>query len=180
MTVIPGKTRNQIRKAMKRGLETRHVKTKESLDDFFSLYVLSNERWRRKRLKYSYNFFRQFWTKDYISVNMAYKDNIPAAGIILLNQLGRCQYWFGAMNKSFGHLRPNHLLFSMAIEDAVKRGLTMFDFGPSGAAGELSGVVRFKESFGASARAFNIYYSGNLFIYSALRVFLNFRSQHET
>lgn len=162
------KLRNQVRKANKSNISVKSSNTPDLMADFYELYYMSNQRWGHKKLKYEKSFFQAFSDKPYVVTKIAYYQDAPIAGIILLKGFDRCQYWFGALDKKFGHLCPNHLLISQAIEGSTEQHLNFFDFGASGGRGQLSDVINFKESFGAKKMPFSIFFHGNPFVGKAL------------
>ena len=170
---FPGELRNQIRKSKKSNLDVRSGNNIELTNDFFELYVLSNQRWGKKKLKYTINFFKSFLSKTYFEIKIAYYNNRPVSGIILLKLLNRYQYWFGAMNKEYGKYCPNHLLISNSIEEAIDLRYEVFDFGASGGHGQLQEVIKFKESFGAIRIPYSVYFYGNDFIKFGLSIAMN-------
>lgn len=71
----------------------------------------------------------------------------PAAAIVVLRRGAHAKYWRGAMNRDLAHpVRANHLLQSLAIEDACASGCRMYDMGDSRPGSPLA---TYKESFGA-------------------------------
>lgn len=70
----------------------------------------------------------------------------PAAGIVIWKGPREWIYAFGASRPDALAARPNHLLLWTAIQDAMKAGMTGFDFGR--AAPEQEGLVEFKQRWG--------------------------------
>lgn len=160
------KLRNQIRRAQKSLVEVRSSNDLESIGQFYALYLLSNERWGRKVPKYSLQFFKTFAQAPLFEIKLAVHEERAIAGIVLLKFRDQVMYWFGALDKTHSTLCPNHLLISLALKDAIADGRTWFNFGVSGG---LDTVRKFKESFGAEARSYKSYFSGNSVIGVILR-----------
>ena len=72
------------------------------------------------------------------------------AGALFLTSGGCTIYKFGASDVDGWPLRPNHLIFWTAIQEACARGDTRFDFGRTDL--DNSGLRAFKHSWGASER----------------------------
>jgi len=164
-----GKTRNQIRKAEKSGIDV-HCDTSGRLSQsFYQLYQLSVQRWVGKQgttswLRASRLLSRNTITKfgniaNSLSRNcqtwMAWREGQPIAGIIVVRSAHHAQYVFGAMNKEMaGPVNANDLLHHLAIEDACRAGLRSYHMGTSG---DNSALAHFKARFGAKAIGFKTY-----------------------
>src|SRR5262249_13224658 len=77
------KLRNQIRKGERSDLEVRSANDAASIESFYGLYVLSNERWGKKP-KYPLSFFTTFAGASFFSLKLALLEGRPIAGIIVL------------------------------------------------------------------------------------------------
>jgi hypothetical protein len=150
--------RRKIRKAEKSGLDLASGNDAAFLDTFFRLYVLSNARWGKRKLKYRHEFFRAFAGAPFLEVKVASLAGRPVAGIVVLKFPEQHLYWFGAMDAAYDKLCAPHLLLSRAIRGAIEANAGVFNFGPSG---KLEGVRRFKESFRAETLEYGSYFAGN-------------------
>jgi hypothetical protein len=160
------KLRNQIRKAEKSSLDVMSGNGIELFRKFHELYLLSNERWGKETPKYSLRFFETFAGAPFVDVKLAVFEGRPIAGIVLLKFRDQIMYWFGSMDKAYATKCPNHLLISRALKDAIAEDRGMFNFGVSGT---LESVRKFKESFGAEARAYRSHFVGNPLLGALLR-----------
>jgi len=76
---------------------------------------------------------------------MAWKDMKPQVGSLVLYGHKRAVSWH-TVRADDSVRGANQLLNWMIMEQAAKRGITEFDFGPSP---KMEGVAKFKERFGA-------------------------------
>jgi lipid II:glycine glycyltransferase (peptidoglycan interpeptide bridge formation enzyme) len=81
-------------------------------------------------------------------------DGELAAGSLCFYGGGEVFYWSGAMHERFSKSRPNNLLQWLVMEDAETRGFSEYNMGASG---ELGGVRRFKQQFGARPQSYPAY-----------------------
>lgn len=152
----------KIRKNVKRAIEnnvTVNVGNSTSLiKDYYRLYKISNSRWGRKEPRYDVGFFEAFANKDYFELRVAYYKEQPAAGLVMLKFKNYYFGWFGGMDKELSNSRANDYLHVHLIKDCIENNCRIVNFGSSG---KLSGVRKFKESFGAKESAYSIYFMGN-------------------
>lgn len=142
---LPAKVRNQVRKAEKSGL-TAAIVGREGLDDFYRIFA--------RNLRdlgtpvYSRRFFDVLWNHmgDSLRVATVHQGQTLMAAMVLLDFRTQTECpWAGSL-REFNDLCPNMLQYWTVIQDACRRGLTLFDFGTSDVDG---GVYRFKKQWGA-------------------------------
>jgi lipid II:glycine glycyltransferase (peptidoglycan interpeptide bridge formation enzyme) len=89
---------------------------------------------------------------------MAYHEDKPIAGIILIMYGNKVWYLYGASSNKHRNLMPNYLLQWTMIQEAIARGADMYDFrGVSGVVDESHpqyGLYRFKKGFNAEFTEF--------------------------
>lgn len=91
-------------------------------------------------------------------------DGQVIAGMVLYHYSDTTLYLYGASSTRNEYLafKPNNGLMHAAIQIAIERGSSIFDFGVSHHSNE--GLIRFKDSFGAKTKPMlyvsNAYYSG--------------------
>jgi hypothetical protein len=78
---------------------------------------------------------------------MVYKDNIPISSGLFAGYNKVLSYKFGASDSGYLKLRPNNLMLWEAIQEAVKHGYEVFDFGKT--ENENTGLRKFKSGWGA-------------------------------
>jgi CelD/BcsL family acetyltransferase involved in cellulose biosynthesis len=145
---FPSSQRRCVRKAQRAGLEVRTDKSAEAVASFYELYRMSCTRWGLTTPEPK-QFFETLINDagDAVQLWLASQNNKDVAGIVIANDgKDHAYYLSGASDPRAWECRPNNLLMTSAIEAACSAGLSDFDFLPSG---RLSGVERFKESFGA-------------------------------
>lgn len=138
-----------IRKAEKSGLAvTCGADERAVTEGFYPLMVET-----RRRLGapvQGKRFFELLWRRvlqpGLGSVLLVEHDSKPVAGGIFLNWNGTTIYKFGASSSDAWNLRPNHLLFWTAIQEACARGDRRFDFGRTDF--ESEGLRSFKAGWG--------------------------------
>lgn len=142
--------RQNTRQARKTGLE---VRTADSIDDwekYFGAYQDSLERWGDSATNnYDWEIFESLHNlasnhEKNIQLWLVEKDGELASGEINFywNQHTVC--WHAASYREYLEYSPNDLLHAEKIQDALDRGLSYYDFNPSGG---HEGVVNFKSKF---------------------------------
>jgi CelD/BcsL family acetyltransferase involved in cellulose biosynthesis len=145
--------RSAVRKAEKSGVTARLATSPADWQHYDDLYRRSLQRWGEKATTvYEPRFFEALARLQSPGVRLwlAFYADQAVAGALVLYAKRHAVYWHGAADERHFHLRPVNLLLYAAIQDACRRGFRWFDFNPSGG---QQGVVSFKRSFGAQARA---------------------------
>jgi hypothetical protein len=143
------KNRNVIRKAEKSSIE---ISKRYSLEDFRKYYELyaeeSSKKWGLKKPPYPLKLYENLckFGLSHVQLRLAIKDDIVIAGLINFYYGKNVFYWGSAFLEEYGIYCPTNLLLKDSIEEACKEGYQYYNFGASG---NLEGVRKFKESFGA-------------------------------
>jgi CelD/BcsL family acetyltransferase involved in cellulose biosynthesis len=152
-------TRRNITRAEREGVRIRAGRGAEELAAFHALHV----RTRRRQgvpvqpRRFFAELHRWVLAPGLGTVLLAdAPDGTTVAGALFLRWSGTTIYKFGASDPAGWPLRPNHLLFWTAIQDACRRGYERFDFGRTDAGN--AGLRAFKGNWGATERA--LAYSG--------------------
>lgn len=90
--------------------------------------------------------------KSIAKIYMAYYQDIPVAGIFIVNLKDTCIYYYGASANTNRDTKGPELLQWHAIKDAKLRGIKFYDFlgvaDPANPKDPLNGVTYFKQKFG--------------------------------
>lgn len=142
------------RKARKNGISVFPAKYPEEWKEYHELYLENTRRWDPPpNVIYPFRLLDLIRSteKQYATLWLAVSaDDNLIAGALCLYSKSNAVYWHGASSEKHSEARPMNLLLSTIIRDAAKRGLSFFDFNPSGG---VKGVEKFKESFGAEKAA---------------------------
>lgn len=145
------KNRNKCRKAERAGVAVRRDSGPGAADRYYDLYSIATRSWGYSEPPYPRGLLRSLLDSEAAELWLAHHDGSPISGALLLLGSEDVFYWSGALNREFHSLAPSNAVIRAAIESACERGFTYFDFGASG---RLTGVEKFKESFGAEPREY--------------------------
>lgn len=142
------KNRNVTRKAEKSSIE---ILKECSLDDFrkyYKLYAERSKNWGYKPPQHPLKLYEHMYKFGLSNarLRLAIKDDNVIAGIIDFYHGKNVFHWGNASLEKYKGYNPVNLLIKDSIEDACDEGYKYFNFGASG---NLEGVRKFKESFGA-------------------------------
>lgn len=155
------KVRSASRKAVRRGVQVESDTSGRLIPVFDVLYRRSVARWAAERheptrLRQWLAARREPQTKfatvaarlgESCQVWIAFHDDRPVAGILVVAHGDQVLYWRGAMDKErVAGTGANELLHRCAIERACQRGAQHYDMGISPSVS----LARFKRSFGAT------------------------------
>jgi hypothetical protein len=138
-----------VRKARRSLLSTRTAECAADWDAYADLYALSLERWgSRVSSRYERSLFTHLAAADsrHVKLWLACLEGRPVAGAIVVYAAQHAAYWHGAADAAYFDRRPVNLLMHDIVVNAAMRGLSWFDFNPSGG---HEGVERFKRHCGA-------------------------------
>ncbi len=140
------KNRNMIRNAEKKNVEIFKGATISDFESYYQIYLDSVNRWKTEN-HHPFKLYEEFLKyKKNVKVWLARAEGEIIGGIITMEYGKNIISFGGASLSNFWGYSPNNLLYRHAIEYACDKGFEYFDFGQSG---DLSGVRKFKESFGA-------------------------------
>ena len=148
-TFSRSQVQRNIRKAKAADLVLRRGETRRDLTHvFYDLHLRT-----RRRLGVPVQprrFFDRFWKRIVEPglgfISLVSKDDKAIAGAVFLTWNGTVTYKYGASEPSSWQHRPNHLIFSDAIEWSCLHGFHTFDFGRSDL--EDDGLRAFKGGWG--------------------------------
>jgi CelD/BcsL family acetyltransferase involved in cellulose biosynthesis len=137
-----------IKKARREGLSYFRRTDAAALDAFYGLHLKT----RRKlgvptQPKRFIRRFERLFEAGLGFVGLVFDDERPIAAAVFLTHNGTITYKYGASDPERLGKRPNHLLFSEAIQWACKEGFRTLDFGRTEIDNE--GLRSFKRSWGA-------------------------------
>lgn len=145
----------KIARAGKEGLKIEIGRTAKLLDDFFRLMLITRRRhgippqpvaWFRNVLE---------CLGEQASIRVAYKGEIPVAGIFTLSRKKTMVYKYGCSDGAFNSMGGTPYLFWDAMQEAKKQGIEEFDFGRSEI--ENEGLVNFKDHWGSTRTNLHYY-----------------------
>lgn len=137
-----------IRKAEKRGVEVLNEDSLRNFREYYKLYVESSKRWGYKKPLHSLELYENVckFGSPHVRLKLAFKDGIVIAGLVNLNYGKNVFGWTNVYLKGYERHNPVSLLIKDSIEQACDEGYKYYNFGASG---NLEGVRKFKEGFGA-------------------------------
>lgn len=170
------KTRYNVRLATKKGVQIKDG-TREDLKDFHKIMIETGTRdgFMIRPLEYFEKMY-DCLAPEHFRLLMAYHEDKPIAGIILITYGNKTWYLYGASSNSHRNLMPNYLLQWEGIKWAIEQKQDMYDFrGVSGVVDETHpqyGLYRFKKGFGAEFTEFlgEIYIPFKPMMYSLYKV----------
>lgn len=132
----------RIHRAERAGLREERGDSKELLDAFYKLFVMTRARHSLPPIPYA--FFRNLIkTKPGLAtIRVAYTDSIPLASILTLHFKDSVYYKYGCSDRKNKGLAATPWLLWRAIQDAKSGGATAFDLGRTDKSN--SGLLMFK------------------------------------
>ena len=149
------KTRYNIRLATKKGVTIKDG-TKEDLKDFHKIMITTGIRdgFITRPLEYFEKMYDELGP-EHMKILMAYYDNEPISGVIVIMYGNKTWYLYGASSNEHRNLMPNYLLQWEMIKIALNRKSDIYDLrGVPGIADDSNGLYRFKKGFGAEYTEF--------------------------
>jgi len=141
--------RRDVRKAQRSGLTIRSSDSIENANIFYRLYLSSMER-NRTVAKYPIHWFETLYEfvikKGLGAILLAELNERAIAGVVLIYSPSSTHYFHNGSEYEFLKFCPNELLIHFALEEAVEKGNSFFDFMGSDP-GDLS-LLHFKEKWG--------------------------------
>lgn len=142
--------RRDIRKALKSGVTLRYGSSKEDVKKFYKLYLDTMER-NRAAAKYPFRWFEAIYEVlgegRLVALLLAEWNRTTIAGVVLISSKTTTHYFHNGSRDQFLKFCPNELLVHSALERAIVKGHSYFDFMGS-ASNDLS-LLRFKEKWGS-------------------------------
>jgi hypothetical protein len=137
----------KAKKARKAGVEVKLAETEAEWREYYQVYLSSVERWGEV-IPYPWELFAEMFGMRSAKINLwlATLDSRIVSGALCFSSRKHVVYWHGSSLEQYFELRPVNLLMLEIIKHTAEQGCTWYDFNPSGS---LTGVMAFKESFGA-------------------------------
>ncbi len=113
----------------------------------------------RAAAKYPFRWFETLYEllgeSRFATILLAELNNIAIAGVVLINSTTTTHYFHNGSQDEFLKFCPNELLVHSALEEAIERGNSYFDFMGSGS-NDLS-LLWFKEKWGSQTLDIHTY-----------------------
>ncbi|MCZ7396168.1 MAG: GNAT family N-acetyltransferase [Candidatus Methanoperedens sp.] len=141
-------TRTAIRKADRSGFEILDCNSLDEVREFYKLYIESSIRWGYKKPPLPIKLYENIYKfgRPHVRIKLAFKDDNLIAGWGD-HYYGKNVFAFlSVYSQGYERYNPVNLLVKDSIEQACNEGHKYYNFGASG---NLEGVQKFKESFGA-------------------------------
>lgn len=148
-TNIHSKNRNMIRKAEKNGIEIKHGKGMDLMDQFMEIY---NATMQKDNAEEYYYFKRPFYESidhdlhDNYELFYAVYEGRPIAMSIMIFANGRLNYHLSGSDINYRNLAPSNLLLYKAALWGYEQGMKTFHLGGGVGSGE-DNLFKFKIAF---------------------------------
>jgi len=150
--------RRDVRKAQRSRITIHRVDSIEGVNIFYKLYLSSMER-NRAAAKYPLHWFEtlyEFVTKKGSgAIRLAKLDGAAIAGMVLIYSPSSTHYFHNGSKYEFLKFCPNELLIHSALEEAVEKSNSFFDF--MGSDANDASLIRFKEKWGGQSMDLSTY-----------------------
>jgi hypothetical protein len=148
-----------LKKAISQNIQIRMATTADEWNAYHTLYQASLDRWHKQekstRIVYGKSLFALLQSfPEHCKLWLAYKEQVPIAGIVCFYWNHHMVAWHGAASDTGFDARPNNLLYWDVMKNAKASGYWWFDCNPSGS---YPGVVQFKEHLGAQKVRSRVY-----------------------
>ena len=161
---LSGKCRNQVRKAMKSGVEVVVGSSETDVAHFYSVFAHTMHRYGAPVLPR--RLFSLLMERFDARCYQAYVEGQLAAALVVVQDSDLTWVPWAGSNPRYSSACPNHLLYWRAIEESIARKDTLFDFGRSPLGGNS---YRFKRQWGAQPVPICLMSSAEGEIYSRYR-----------
>ena len=144
-------TRNDIRKAMKSGLEIKKINSFSELKSFYFLYLREMKKFGTPQ--HSQKFFKNLFDEmaDNVIGFNCYKNKFLIGSIVIFFHNGRGYISFNVSDVKYRNFRPNDILYWETIKWALKNNIKELDMGqvesdaPDNS--RAKGLYKFKEKW---------------------------------
>lgn len=147
---FPYKTRYAIKSAQKSGVRIEKV-GKEKLSEFYSLLLETSQRDRFTVRPISYFESMMDNMGEHLNLYIAYYENTPISGAILITYGNRSLHLYGASSNLHRDKMPNYLMQWEMMSFAIENNIIIYDFGGIAAVEDennpLYGLFMFKRKF---------------------------------
>ena len=152
-TAYNKRARGAIRKAAKTGVTVYDTNSISDLESFYEIYVAKQKRLRE--IPKPLPFLKSLLRSNISQLAIAKYSGLIIAGLFYLHFNRTVILWLSASVPEFWEYRPKNALVDYAIKWACGEGYRWIDFGASPP--DNSGVIAFKEAFGAQHSNFASY-----------------------
>jgi CelD/BcsL family acetyltransferase involved in cellulose biosynthesis len=138
----------KIRRAEREGLVYKEGRSRQLLEDFDSLFLLTRRRHRipPQPAAWFRNMVEAFG--DALKIRVAYQGTVPTAAILTVQHHGTMFYKYGGSDPTLSQSGGTPMLLWETIQDAKRQGLKVLDFGRSDMDG--TGLITFKDRWGTT------------------------------
>lgn len=144
-------TRRNVTKAQRSGVRIEQLDATAGAAIFSALYQQTAA---RLRMESFYHFPRRYFDcnaqrlADYAFYRIAYLDDCPIAGQMILRWGTTLTYHLGASDEQYWYCRPNDLLFATLLEEAAAGGYATVNLGGGTTTDPQDSLYRYKSKFG--------------------------------
>jgi hypothetical protein len=145
----------KIRRAEKEGLSYNAGRSKQLLNEFYRLVLMTRR--RHRLLPQPRAWFANLieCMGDKVEISVARKNNTPIAAMLTLRHRSSVIYKYGCSDGRFHNLGGMPFLFWRLIEESKASGVEKIDFGRSDL--ENEGLITFKDRFGTDKTLLKYY-----------------------
>jgi FemAB-related protein (PEP-CTERM system-associated) len=150
---------HQIKKARKMGVQARITASREEVEHYYRLHLLTRSKKQgmpTQPRSFFYGLWDAFAANEAMQVLLAEHEGKVIAGMVLLAAGDTIRYAYGASDERYLQLAPNNLLMWTAIEWACTHGYRVLDLGRT--ARDNEGLMEYKRRWGAEMEALPYYY----------------------
>jgi lipid II:glycine glycyltransferase (peptidoglycan interpeptide bridge formation enzyme) len=156
-SALPRRARSSVRRniatSQRLGVQVRIADTvRDLVETYYGLHLMTRR--RQGVPAQPRRYFRMLWERmvdaHHGFLVLASHEGTVLAGAVYLVGGETVTYKYGASDARAWSMRPNHAVMAHAIGWAVEHGYAAFDFGRTDL--DNTGLMRFKESWGATAR----------------------------
>jgi serine/alanine adding enzyme len=145
--------RRDVRKAQRSRITIHREESREDITVFYKLYLTSMER-NRAMARYPFRWFEAVYEemveKGLGAFLFAELEHEAIAGAVLIKSSTSTHYFHNGSKYEFLKFCPNELLIHSALEEAIEKGNSFFDFMGSDP-NDLS-LLQFKEKWGGQSK----------------------------
>ncbi len=144
--------RKCVRQARNSGLTVERAATPEGVRDYHALVrrTLRRRGARPQPVTLYQRILESLVPRGLARFHLVRRSGTAISGSLHLVYGGACMNWLTVSDEQQWRLRPNHLLLATVLRELCDEGVRDYDFGGSPA--DAAGLIRFKETWGASRR----------------------------
>jgi hypothetical protein len=150
-------TQRNVKKALRKGVKANIFKSLESINKFYRLHCITRK--THGLPPQPYHFFKNIYDfiilRDFGFVVLASHDKKVIAGAVFFSIGKKAFYKYGAMDRTYQHLRPSNLVMWEGIKWYCKNGYKTMNFGRTDM--EDEGLRQYKEGWGTKESILKYY-----------------------